>query len=88
MRFFITAAAALATFGASASAEPPKSAPKQPAAAPTDSQPRPAQIVLASADPVRTPAEASPAPVKRRIAPRITTCRCGDPQPTPEPDGE
>ena len=46
-----------------------------------------APVVLASANDVRPPsataAEGSPEPV-RRPAPRVTTCRCGDPQPAEE----
>lgn len=44
----------------------------------------PREIVLASAE-TRSPAPTADtpasAPVKRRVA-RVTTCRCGDPQPT------
>ena len=53
-----------------------------------------APIVLASADPLHATAadagQSAGAVVKRRIAPRITTCRCGpvQPQPQPEPDEE
>jgi hypothetical protein len=43
-------------------------------------------VVLASAEAIHAPApesaQPSPAPTKRRIA-RVTTCRCGDPQPDP-----
>lgn len=42
------------------------------------------EIVLASAETNATAPVADaqvPAPVKRRVA-RVTTCRCGDPQPT------
>jgi len=44
-------------------------------------------VVLASADRVRTPSVATPQPVSapaKRPAPRVTTCRCGDPQPEPD----
>ena len=43
-----------------------------------------APVVLASAENVRQPASAEiqrPADRPRRSAPRVTTCRCGDPQP-------
>ena len=76
----LIAIAAVLTIGSAALAEPPKS----PAAQPPQPQPRPAQVVLASADVVHAPApdsaQPAPAPAKRRIA-RVTTCRCGDPQP-------
>jgi hypothetical protein len=69
---------ALLMVGGSASAEPSKHHAGKPA---TEQSPRPA-VVLASADPVRAPAAPQPAsaPVKRPT-PRVTTCRCGDPQP-------
>ena len=64
-------------------AEPPKAA----LAKPAQTQVRPSQIVLASAEKVRgtspEAAQANSVPAKRR-APRVTTCRCGDPQPDPE----
>ena len=87
MRFFVTTAAALTALGGSASADPPKTAPEQ-AAVQTDSQPHPAQIMLASAEPMRTVDQTPPSPVKRRVAPRVTACRCGDPQTPSEPDGQ
>jgi hypothetical protein len=76
---------ALGTFGicGRALAEPPKAAPAKPA----QTQARPGQIVLASAEQVRgtspEAAQANSAPAKRRAA-RVTKCRCGDPQPDPE----
>jgi hypothetical protein len=87
MRFFMTFMAGFLAFGGTASPEPPKSVPKPPVQQ-ADSQLRPAAIVLASAEPVRAGTEAAPAPAKRRIAPRVTTCRCGDPQPAAVPDGQ
>lgn len=87
MRFFVMATTGLLLFGSAALAEPPKADPKQPAPR-ADSQPRPATIVLASAETVRGLPETAPAPAKRRVAPRVTTCRCGDPQTPPDPDGE
>jgi hypothetical protein len=48
---------------------------------------KPAHVVLASADQPRPPApdaaQPAPAPIKHRVG-RVTTCRCGDPQPEPE----
>jgi len=77
----IVIAALLASVGP-AMAEPPKGE----AVKADQSQQRPVQIVLASAEQVNAPTQASqPAPPpKRRVAPRVTTCRCGDPQVTPE----
>jgi hypothetical protein len=71
---------ALLMVGGSASAEPSKHHAGKPA---TEQSPRPA-VVLASADPVRAPAPAAPQPASapvKRPTPRVTTCRCGDPQP-------
>jgi hypothetical protein len=71
--------AATLAVGTAAAAEPAK--PHAAAAAPAST--RPVEVVLASADTVRPvqPGEGqSAAPVKRRAA-RVTTCRCGDPQP-------
>ncbi|MFL6850414.1 MAG: hypothetical protein ACJ8EH_06105 [Sphingomicrobium sp.] len=70
------------SFAAAAAAEPPKVAaePKTPA-------PQPAAIVLASADNVRSPAQGQSAKnpaTGKRVTPRVTTCRCGDPQPEPD----
>lgn len=74
-----TAAAALA---AAAPAAPLKPEPAQ--AKPAE---QPAQVVLASADQVRTavPAAQQPGatPVKRRAA-RVTSCRCADQMPSAE----
>jgi hypothetical protein len=64
---------------AAATAQPAKDDSKAAIAA----QQEPAKVVLASADGVRPPAptaQRNPAPAKRP-APRVTTCRCGDPQP-------
>jgi hypothetical protein len=71
-RCLITAAAALA-FAGSAAAEPPKPAPQP---APTN---RPAEVMMASADQIRTPAlvaQAQATPAKKPRAARVTTCRC------------
>jgi len=85
MRFFVTALTGLLLLGGVASAEPPKAEPKQPAQQ-ADSRLRPANIMLASADPVSAGAEAPPSPAKRRVVPRVTTCRCGDRQPESDTD--
>jgi hypothetical protein len=80
MRACAIAIGTLLIFASPASAEPAKRNVARPAA----EQPRPREVVLASADTVRTaPAVSSqttPTPVKR-VIPRVTTCRCGDPQP-------
>lgn len=77
------AIAAAASIAAGAAAQPGKDdqagkSPKPVAAAP---------VVLASAADVRpaspTPSDRSVEPA-RRPAPRVTTCRCGDPQPAEE----
>jgi len=61
-------------------AEAPKNA--QPQA--TQPQPQPPVVVLAAADSVKSAAsdaaQAAPVQTKHRIA-RVTTCRCGDPEP-------
>ena len=80
-RFVLIAAIALASEPASAAA-PAKPAPQSQA----QSQPAAREVVLASADDVRSPATTSqqaPAAPKRRIG-RVTTCRCGDQPPQPE----
>jgi hypothetical protein len=76
---------ALLATAAIAPAEPPKVSPSK---AQGQQQARRAPIALASAEPVRAPvatAESATATPKR-VIPRVTTCRCGDPQPTPESD--
>jgi len=53
-------------------------------------QQAPAKIVLASADDAHSQSvsvQAETAPAKRRLA-RVTTCRCGDPQPVESADEE
>ena len=80
-RFVLIAAAALVSTSAFA-AEPVKP-PVQPAAQPQPARP---QVVLASGEDVRAPSAADqqmPA-VPKRPRGRVTTCRCGDPQPEPE----
>jgi hypothetical protein len=78
-RLMVIAAVAL-TIGTSAVADPPK-APARDSVPPAST---PAKVVLASAEEVQAPAPAAdqqaPTAPKRRAA-RVTTCRCGDPQP-------
>ena len=85
MRVFVTSLATLLAIGGAAAAEPPNAARPKPA---HSTQPPPAEIVLASAEVPHVPAsdKAQPAqsPTKPRIAPRVTTCRCGDQQVDPE----
>jgi hypothetical protein len=82
MRAYAIAIAAMLVSGSAALADPPEGAPPQPS-------PRPQQreVVLAAAEAQHTPAQESAqlsnAQAKRRIA-RVTTCRCGDPQPSAE----
>jgi hypothetical protein len=82
MKKVLAVVAALLTIAAPALAEPAKRDAPKPAV-----QQRPAEVVLASADPAHGPMAAGnrtqSAPV-RRPAPRVTTCRCGDPQADPE----
>ncbi|MBW0007248.1 MAG: hypothetical protein JO335_05995 [Sphingomonas sp.] len=86
MRFFAMAMTSLLLFGGAALADPQKAELKQPAGQ-SDSQAHPsAPIVLASAETVRAAPETAPTPIKRRVAPRVTTCRCGDQPATPQPD--
>jgi hypothetical protein len=77
-RCLLIAAATLAVAG-NAAAEPAKPAPK-PAAQPAE---RPVEIVMASAEQVRTPAPLATQPVTQEVAPvkrpraaRVTSCRC------------
>lgn len=81
VRFILIAAATL-TGGTALAAQPVKP-PVQPAAQP---QPAPPQVVLASADDVRTPpsADQQAATPPKRPRGRVTTCRGGDPQVQPE----
>jgi hypothetical protein len=79
MRAYVIAIAVILTSAGPAIAEPAKDE-----AAKSAQQQQCGPIVLASADPVAALATQSQQPVptvaKRRIAPRVTTCRCGDPQ--------
>ena len=78
MRTHLTMFVGLLAVGAMASAKPQKAAPSRPA-------PQPAKIVMASADPVRTPTPANAAAIPaKRLTGRVTTCRCGDPAPRTE----
>jgi hypothetical protein len=88
-RLMMIAAAALTigalTIGTSAQAEPART--EDQANQPAN---RPAAIVLASAETAQaqgqapaTDQPAAPAAKPRRAA-RVTTCRCGDPQPEPQ----
>ena len=83
MRACAIAVGALLTLSSPALAEPAKrDAPK-----PVAERKRPTSVVLASADTLRGPAPTSPQPNAdpvKRVVPRVTTCRCGDPQPDPE----
>ena len=76
-RYLMVASAALAFAGAAA-AEPAKPAEKPAATQPANN--RPAEVVLASAEQISTPAVVdqaqSVAPAKKPRAARVTTCRC------------
>jgi hypothetical protein len=83
MLFRTTLIAVAMTITTSAFAEPPKVDASQTAQVQATRH----EVVLASADtvPASSPAavQPNPAPIKRTI-PRVTTCRCGDPQPDPD----
>ena len=89
MRRSLTLIAGLLAIAGPASAEPRKKPEPAKAAQP---QPRPASIVLASADTPRPAAPdsalAAPSPEKRRVVPRVTSCRCGDPQVEADPQDQ
>lgn len=77
--------AAFLTIAGPALAEPAKhDAPK-----PAQTQ-RPTEVVLASADSVRSsPSDVQqPSVTPKRPLPRVTTCRCGDPQASPDGDDQ
>jgi hypothetical protein len=84
MRARLIAIALLLTGSGAAFADPANGG----AAKPAQPEQRPVHTVLASADPVKAPApdvaQPLPAPVKHRIVPRVTTCRCGDAQAVPD----
>lgn len=75
MRTHLIMIVGLLGVSATAAAEPQKAVVSRPGLQPT-------KIVLASADPVRTPnsANSAPTPAKRPVG-RVTTCRCGNPAP-------
>lgn len=76
-RLLIIAVSGL-SFAAAVAAEPGK-APVHKADQPAE---RPVEVVIASADQVRTPAPSEQASVpKRERKARVTTCRCGDQTP-------
>jgi len=79
----VTLIAAAMMIGSAVAAEAPRGG--TPTAVPLQSGRT--EVVLASAEAIHAPApeaaQPSPAPAKRRIA-RVTTCRCGDPQPDPD----
>jgi hypothetical protein len=90
MRLSLTVMTGLLVIGGAAAAEPPKKAPVE-APKPIQSESRPATIMLASADAVRVSLPDGPQSTpasKRRIAPRVTGCRCGDPQIQPDPQDQ
>ena len=73
------------SLAAPAGAEPrePVAHPKKPA------QEKPPAIVLASADTIKTPVQGQAASTTaRKVTPRVTTCRCGDPSPQLTDDQE
>ena len=75
--------AALLAVAATAAAQPPKHTPTKPV------QPnrKPAEVVLASAETVHPPVPSpSLTEAPKRPLPRITHCRCGDPDPSSEDD--
>ena len=82
MRASVIAVVALLMLAGPALAEPAK----RDALKPVAEQKRPTTMVLASADTVRPPTspQANAEPAGKRVVPRVTTCRCGDPQPDPE----
>lgn len=84
VRFVLIAIIALTSAGAAA-AEPQKA----PAKATAQLQPASPRVMLASADEVRSPAASEPQvqlQSKRPRVARVTTCRCGDQQPTDSDD--
>jgi hypothetical protein len=88
LALFAIAGTMLASTGAPA--QPIKAAAADPAK-PGQSNATRAPIVLASVDPIRSSTDvgqpASTA-VKRKVAPRVTTCRCGPPRVEPEAEPE
>jgi hypothetical protein len=80
MNFRVVMVAIVTAAGAAAAvAQPDKD--EQPVTPRTPAAP---SVVLASANEVRRPSPTNsegPATTARRVTPRVTTCRCGDPQP-------
>lgn len=84
---FVPIAAAMLAGSAAFAAEPAKPAAQAATQAATQAQPRPTEVVLASADQVPAPVpheQQAAAPAKHPRVGRVTTCRCGDPQAQPE----
>lgn len=84
VRFVLIAVVALTSAGV-AGAEPRKAPPK-PAA---QVQPTASRVMLASADELHSPTASGPQvqlQAKRPRIARVTTCRCGDPQPSDSDD--
>jgi hypothetical protein len=79
-RLMVIVAAALTAASPAIGADPVKPEARE-ASQPVN---RPAEVLLASADQVRAPAQSgeqpNTTPVKRPRAARVTTCRCGDPE--------
>jgi hypothetical protein len=85
MRPWLTFAAALSTIAGAATADPTR----HDESTRTNAEQRP--LVLASADAVHsrsTPVPQSESPPPRPVTPRVTTCRCGDPDVRSESDGQ
>jgi hypothetical protein len=82
MRVPLTLLAVLLTSGSPAVGQPAK----HDARKPVQASHKPAEVVLASAETVRAPGPADPqaSAAPKRPAPRVTTCRCGDPLPNSE----
>ena len=81
MNFRIALIAIFATVSAGVAGAQPDKQEQRPKAPPAAAK---APLVLASAADVRQPSTAAgdrPVESFRRPAPRVTTCRCGDPQP-------
>ena len=84
MRAWLTFAAALSTIAVPVVAKPAQREESKPAKGE-----RP--LVLASADAGHasaTPARESASSPPKPVTPRVTTCRCGDPDATPGNDGQ
>jgi hypothetical protein len=85
MRAWVTFAAALSIIAVPAIADPARHDESKA----SKSEQRP--LVLASADAVHaspTPARETVSPPPKPVAPRVTTCRCGDPDGQLDSDGQ